>query len=432
MDKFVILPHQLFDKKYLNKNSEYYLWEHPHYFEGYNYNKKKLVLHRASMKYYFDYLKKAKFNVKYIEYNKKLPIINYKLFDPVDKIKLSGTYEIIETPNFFLSRDDYELFRKTKSEKFFFKTFFEWSKKKLDIIPNVKSKDKENRKRIPPGTKIPPLPPNKVDDKYIKEAVKYVEKNWPKNYGNCDNFIFPVSHKVAKKWLDDFIKTKFKDFGPYEDFIDKENNYLFHSVLSSSINIGLINPMEIIKTISKYKSKIPINSYEGYVRQLFWREYQRFCYIYIDFSKMNYFGNKKKLDKKWYTGELGVEPVDDCIKIAFDTAYLHHIERLMVMGNFMNISGIDPREGHKWFMEFAIDSYLWVMEQNVLDMAFCVSGGMTMRKPYVSSSNYIANMSNYKRGEWSEKWDELYRKFMKTHKKQLWKFRYSFPGLAKL
>ena len=183
-------------------------------------------------------------------------------------------------------------------------------------------------------------------------------------------------------------------------------------VLSSSINIGLINPTEIIDILRKIKSDININSYEGYIRQLFWREYQRYTYIYADFN-MNYFGNKKKLNKKWYTGELGIDPVDNAIKMGFDTGYMHHINRLMVVGNFMNISQISPKEGFKWFMEFSIDSYEWVMHQNVLDMVFCVTGGKTMRKPYISSSNYVLKMSNFKKGEWSETWTELYRKFLK-------------------
>jgi deoxyribodipyrimidine photolyase-related protein len=101
----------------------------------------------------------------------------------------------------------------------------------------------------------------------------------------------------------------------------------------------------------------------------------------------------------------------------------------MVIGNFMSLSGIDPREGHKWFMEFAIDSYLWVMHQNVYDMVFFVTGGKTMRRPYMSSSNYILTMSNFKRGEWVQKWNNLYDSFLKNNKTKLWKFRYFFRGL---
>ena len=101
----------------------------------------------------------------------------------------------------------------------------------------------------------------------------------------------------------------------------------------------------------------------------------------------------------------------------------------MVVGNYMNLSGISPIEGHKWFMEFSCDSYEWVMAQNVYDMVFFVSGGITMRKPYISSSNYILKMSNYKKGEWCNIWDKKYKDFLKKNKKKLWKFRYHFRGL---
>ena len=153
--------------------------------------------------------------------------------------------------------------------------------------------------------------------------------------------------------------------------------------------------------------------------------------INVAYNK-NYFGNNSKITKKWYVGKTGIIPVDTCIKNAFETGYLHHIERLMVMGNYMNLSGIKPQDGFKWFMEFSCDSYEWVMHQNVYDMVFFVSGGATMRRPYISSSNYILKMSNYKKGEWSAIWDKKYKNFLKKNNDKLWKFRYHFRGLIKL
>jgi deoxyribodipyrimidine photolyase-related protein len=432
MEYFVILPHQLFEKRYLDKKYIYILWEHPHYFTDYKYNQKRIILHRGSMKYYKDYLTKSGFKTKYYSYKQSLPktIKSYYYFDPIDKIKMPTNGTMIESPNFILDKETYAKYRQ-KTQSVIFNNFYMWSKKEVNIIPSIKSQDKHNRKKMPAKTKIPLMPNNKTDSKYIKLGINYVKNNFSKNYGNTKNFIFPLTHKTAKKWLSHFIKHKIKNFGNYQDSIVKNEQFLFHSVLSSSINIGLLNPSDIINAIMKNKSKIPLNSLEGYIRQLFWREYQRYCYIYVNF-KRNYFGNKKKLTKNWYTGSTGIEPVDDCIKNAFDTGYLHHIERLMIIGNYMNLSEISPKEGYKWFMEFSCDSYDWVMSQNVLDMVFFVTGGVTMRRPYASSSNYVIKMSNYKKGEWSDIWDELYKKFMKRNKKKLWKFRYYFPGLKKL
>lgn len=424
----LILPNQLFNLKKLKLKVDMVIYEHPQYFTKYKYNKKKLILHRASMKYYAEQSKNKGYKVKYIEYNKKLPKGDYVHFDPIDKIKLPG--EEIESPNFIMNKKYYQKYR-DKTKKFVFNNFYMWCKKELNLYPKLKSQDKKNRGVYKGKTNIPKQPSNKDDKKYINEAIKYINKNFKTNYGSTKNFIYPVTHKTAKKWLSDFLKKRLKYFGDYQDYVKKGETFMFHSILSSSINIGLLNVPDVIQELKKYKSKVKLNNFEGFLRQLFWREYQRYCYIYCNFNK-NYFGNKKKLSRKWYTGDLGIEPVDDLIKDGFETGYIHHIGRLMFIGNWMNLSGISPKEGYKWFMEFAIDSYEWVMNQNVLDMVFFVTGGDTMRKPYVSSSNYIVKMSDYKKGEWSELWDKKYKSFMKRKKKKLWKFRYHFPGLKNI
>jgi deoxyribodipyrimidine photolyase-related protein len=423
MSKFIILPHQLYKKNHLDKKYEYIIWEHPHYFESYVYNKKKILMHRASMKYYYDYLKTNNFKCEYLDFNEQFNIENYTLFDPIDKIELLNNYTIVESPNFLLNKDLYQQHR-DKTDKFFFNAFYMWGKKQINVIPNIKSQDKLNRGTLPDNIKIPDVPSNKSDEIYIKKGVSYVNKYFDDNYGNTNNFLFPVTHKSAKRLMKSFIDKKLQNFGKYQDAIKKDEEFLFHSLLSSSINIGLLNPKDIIKQV--LKTNAPINSVEGFIRQLFWREYQRYCYIYYNFNNKNYFGNKKKLSDDWYTGNLNIEPVDTSIKNAFNNGYLHHIERLMVVGNYMNLSQIHPKEGFRWFMEFSCDSYEWVMNQNVLDMVFFVTGGVTMRRPYMSSSNYILKMSDYKKGDWSDEWNEKYRDFIKKNKKKLHKFRYYY------
>ncbi|ATZ80437.1 deoxyribodipyrimidine photo-lyase [Bodo saltans virus] len=427
MNIFVILPHQLYDKKYLDKKYKYVIYEHPHYFLSYNYNKKKIILHRGSMRYYYDYLRENNYMVKYIEFNDKFDIQEYKLFNPIDKIELKNKYTIIDSPNFLLTDNLCQKYRK-KTQNFFFNAFYMWSKKELNIMPNVKSQDDNNRKSLPKNIEFEKISSNNFDNKYIDIGKKYVDKHFEKNYGNTENFMFPLTHKTAKKWLNDFIKNKIDNFGTYQDAITQKSSTVFHSMLSTSINIGLLQPIDIIKEILKYDD-IPLNSLEGFIRQLFWREYQRYCYIFCNFDNMNYFGNNTKITKKWYDGTLGILPVDNAIKRGFETGYLHHIERLMVVGNYMNLSGIKPNDGFRWFMEFSCDSYLWVMHQNVYDMVFFVSGGETMRRPYVSSSNYILKMSDYKKDIWCDIWDDMYVNFVKKNKKKLWKFRYYFKNL---
>ena len=409
---FVILPHQLFNPKYIPK-VKVVLWEHPHYFKKYNYNKKKLLLHRSSMQKYYKLLTKKGYKVTYVNFNNSFKLTNYSLYDPVDKIKLPGKYKKLPTPGF--------LFDKYPSV-IRFAPFYKWGKKQLNILPGIESMDKMNRKKLPNNTFIPPLPSGD------KVNSRYVNLHFPNNPGTTKGFIYPTTHSTAKKWLTDFTKHRFAKFGDYQDAMAKGESFLFHSVLSSSLNIGLLTPLQVIKYVMK--CKVPMNSKEGFIRQIFWREYQRHCYLSIDFSN-NFFDNKDKLTLAWYNGTTGIDPVDDCIKRAFVTGYLHHIERLMVIGNYMNLSGIAPKEGYKWFMEFAIDSYEWVMHQNVYDMVF-FSSGLTTKRPYVSSSNYILTMSNWKKGKWADIWKDKYYAFLKKHKVKLWKYRYHFSVLNKV
>ena len=434
---FLILPNQLFDIKYFDKSYKYILWECPHFFTDYNYNKKKLLLHRASMKYQYDLMKKSGYSITYYEFNKKLADTEqYTLYYPINKLdilKLPRNTIIYDrdTPNLLLSLEHIKRYR-DKTDKFFFNAFYMWSKKELDIIPNIKSQDKLNRQKpkniVCIAQPYEDMVVKKEISKYIEDAKKYIDKHFKNNCGNLDkenDFIYPITRAGSLKWLEHFIKNKIKNYGNYQDYIDKNNRHLCHSLLSALINIGLINPIDIINILERERKTrdIPMNSYEGFIRQLFWREYQHYCYLYVDFSG-NYFGNNRLLIKEWYSGNTGVLPVDDSIREAFETGYLHHIKRLMVIGNYMNLCNIRPREGFRWFMEFSCDSYEWVMYQNVYDMVFFTTGGKTMRRPYISSSNYILNMSNYSKDKWCEIWNNKYRDFIKKNKKKLWKYRY--------
>ena len=448
---FIILPNQLFEIKYLvnPKDYKFFIIEEPLFFGDKrrvkNFSKLKLVLHRASMKYYFDYLKKEKIDVEYIDYKK---IKNYSfikecesvsMFDPVDHLfkktfcqvlkKKKLELEIFDTPLFLLSLCDLDEYNDTKgkSKTFFHKHFYDWQLKKLDIPYISKSYDEENRKNIPKDLKIPSsiIKKNDNDSKYVKEAKNYVNENFKNNYGDVENYFFPVTHKTSAKWLSNFLKKRLLHFGDYQDAILKDNSFLFHSLLSSMINVGLLTPKQVLDKAIKYyeknKKEIKINNFEGFVRQLIgWREYERMLYqlYYKELVSSNYFGSKKKLNKKWYTGELNIEPIDDTIKKAFTNGYLHHIERLMVMLNFMVLAEIHPDEVYKWFMEFACDSYDWVMVGNVYGMGYFNTN--TMRKPYISTSNYIRNMSNYKNdGHWNEVWDAMFYKFLTDNKSKL-------------
>ena len=354
-------------------------------------------------------------------------IVPVKYWDPVDielsndqMQKLSG--QPSENP---LSKLDSPLFATTEASlaeyhtkhntgRFTHSAFYNWQKTRPEMkefkFPGH-SYDTENRGQMPLSTAIPPLPKLIAsDNKYLADAEKYISahREWgaktrPGSANTINNIVFPVSHAATHDWFQNFLTTKLEKFGKYQDSIDGQaRNYLFHSCISPMMNLGLITPMEVIIAAHKYyaahASTVGVANYEGFIRQVIgWREYQRYIYLYAGqkMRQSNHFGNKARLTPKWYTGELGVQPVDDAIKMAFRDGYLHHILRLMVMGNFMNLAGLHPDEVYRWFMEFAMDSYDWVMVGNVYSMALWADGGLSMRKPYISSDSYIMTLGTY-------------------------------------
>ena len=187
--------------------------------------------------------------------------------------------------------------------------------------------------------------------------------------------------------------------------------------MSPLINSGLLDPKYILhESIEFYKkNNIPLNSSEGFIRQIIgWREFIRGVYICKGSEERtkNYWGFKRKIPKSFYNGTTGIDPIDDTIKKVNKSGYANHIERLMILGNFMVLCEFDPDEVYRWFMELFIDSYDWVMVPNVYGMSQFADGGLMSTKPYISSSNYIIKMSDYKKGDWSDIWDGLFWSFM--------------------
>ncbi len=432
-DNIILIEDSLFfgEKKYIN-----------------NFHKNKLVLHRASMKNYFE-TELHDFKSKYIDYkNSDLELIFSKIkeveivyvYEPKDYLlekrlkKYSKKYnvelKIIENPGFLTSQEVYNQYFET--HKYFMTPFYIEQRKRLGILINKEDKplhgkwtfDTENREKLPKNLEVP-LPKFFGENEYVKEAKKYVEKHFSNNLGNTENFIYPISHSEAKKALNCFLKDRLNNFGPYEDAISHKNEFNFHSILSSSINIGLLTPQEVIDETLKYadENKVHFPSLEGFIRQIIgWREFMMIVYERdgVKERTSNYFHHKRKLPKSFYDGSTGIKPVDDTIKKALKYGYTHHIERLMILGNFMCLCEIDPDEIYKWFMEFYIDAYDWVMVPNVYGMSQFADGGLITTKPYISSSNYILKMSDYsKNEEWCEIWDGLFWRFLHKNKTKI-------------
>ncbi len=446
MEITLIFPHQLYkDHPAIQQGNSVYFIEDELYFLQYSFHKKKLVLHRASMKYFQQILEQQKIKTTYInckDANAKLDSF-FKSLDGVSTIHYVDTTDYLlerrlnrnarkygislkkyETPNFLTTvKEINEYFADGK--RFFMADFYRYQRKRLGILVSNKepvggkwSFDEENRKKLPKNISLPGTQVFKND--FIEDAIKYVEKLFPDNYGETKDFNFPVTHEEAEQMLSSFLEERFENFGVYQDAINKDESFLFHSNISSSLNIGLLDPLQVVKSTLEFanKKKIPINSVEGFVRQIIgWREYIRAVYLLkgVEERTKNHFGFDRKMPESYWDGSTGIVPVDVTIQRILKTAYAHHIERLMVLGNFMLIAELHPDDVYKWFMSLFIDAYDWVMVPNVYGMSQFADGGLMSTKPYISGSNYIIKMSDYKKGDWSEIWDALFWRFMNVH-----------------
>lgn len=426
----LLFPTQLFyDIDYLNeyKIDKVIIYEEPRYFTAFRFHKLKLLYHRVTCKEYEQYLEDQGVSVAYIDFNKKPPRFTH-IINPLDHelLKKYKGYEIIPSQFFTLTdeeiKENQEVFH--KNNKFQHSEFYKWQRKRLDIllhndkpVGNKWSFDTENRKKIPNGVKIPTLTKGSSKNIFVENAKIYIEKHFKDNYGDM-NLVYPINHANAKKWLKNFVKNKLQSFGKFQDASMESEPFLFHSVLSPMMNIGLLTDWDVIDEALKWKGKVSIASLEGFIRQVIgWRNYVYAIYVLRpEIRKMNFFNHTKKLSDKWWYG-IGIEPLDDIIQNKIvKYAYTHHIERLMYLGAFMLISEIHPKEVYRYFMEWSIDAYDWVMVPNIYGMSQFADGGIMMKRPYFSSSNYIRKMSNYKKGDWCEKWDDLFYRFINKHK----------------
>ena len=448
----IILPNQLYkEHPAIHNNIPAYLVEEWHFFNQYQFHKEKLVLHRASMKFYEQFLKAQGVVVHYIESNKiqnKCELLIEQLHsnkvkqihivDPVDnwlleKMKSSCKkygieLTIYDNPNFLNTINQVgDFFSKKKT--YFQTDFYTWQRKTRNILLEKYGKplggkwtyDADNRSKFPKKEAAPKLP-SALPNKYISEAESYIQKNYPNNYGSVnERHLFAVNFDDTEKWLEEFLQDRFEKFGIYEDAIVGKELVLHHSVLSPMLNIGLISPQQIIDQAISFSNKnnVPLNSLEGFVRQIIgWREFIRIVYE-REGSKQrttNYWKFTRKIPASFWKGTTGIAPIDITIKKVLATGYCHHIERLMVLGNFMLLCEFDPNEVHKWFMEMFVDAYDWVMVPNVYGMTQFSDGGLMTTKPYISGSNYLMKMSDYEKGEWQPIWDGLFWRFMHEHR----------------
>jgi deoxyribodipyrimidine photolyase-related protein len=482
----LVYPHQLFVEgslkgretgfsapSWIKEITSVFIVEDPLFFRQYRFHRQKLLLHRASMKSYADQLMRLGKKVVYIDAKRlehsgdiasvvaeqrfgRGKVSGLRVIDPEDHNlllrlragcrRIGLELEIVEDPNFLTSRDAIDAFAEGK-KKLFFTNFYIEQRKRLEILIDTKQKpmggkwsfDTENRKRLAAGV-VPPsigfensqmhgliaAGLDAQEDGSREEAVKYVEKEFPTAYGERTALWYPSTHQGAQTHLLRFIQERLSLFGDYEDAIAKEHPFIFHSVLTPMLNVGLVSPRDVVDEVlgmadrmSGRKGEIPLNSLEGFIRQVIgWREYMRLVYRKFGTQQRtrNYWDHSRRLPASFYDGTTGIEPVDHAIRTVLRYGYCHHIERLMILGNFMLLCEFHPDAIYQWFMEMFVDAYDWVMVPNVYGMSQHSDGGMITTKPYISGSSYVLKMSDFKKGAWTTVWDGLYWSFVAKHR----------------
>ncbi len=448
-DITLIFPDQLFlHHPSIVPGRPIYLVEEFLFFKIQPFHKQRLVLLRAAMQSYAEMLSKNKHQVAYVSSRElhqrgsffdmlgKKPIKNIHLAEFADdwlyqdlkngSEKYGWTLNFSPSPGFICSNHDLKVFFGEK-EHFSMAQFYAYQRKRLGILMEGQSPvggkysfDTENRKKMPKNLSIPPtFRPTKVSHR--EKIIAEIESEFPHAIGEAVPFLYPSTHEEAQQALKIFLETKFELYGFYQDAIQKEDSFLFHSVLSPLLNIGLLTPQEVIQAAIKHAKKYstPLNSLEGFLRQIIgWREFVRASYLFKGSYQrtFNFFHHTEKIPKNFWEGSIGILPIDTIIKRILKTGYCNHIERLMVLGNFLLLTETAPNQIYKWFMGNFIDAYDWVMVPNIYGMSQYADGGTIVTKPYVSSSNYILKMSNYPKGEWTEIWDGLFWRFLQKHR----------------
>ncbi len=293
--------------------------------------------------------------------------------------------------------------------------------------------DAQNRKP-PAGDMVPPERPLFEADAITRQVIALVADKFGDHFGTLEKFRWPVNREEAEKAADAFFAERLGRFGPYQDAMVHDEDQLYHSLLSTSLNCGLLDPLDLCRRAEQaYRDgDAPLNSVEGFIRQIIgWREYIRGFYwtMMPGLQTANALDATRPLPEFYWTGETDMRCLADCVRSTRDNAHAHHIQRLMVLGNFALLAGLRPEEVQDWYLVVYADAYEWVELPNVSAMILYADGGKLATKPYAASGNYINKMSDYcgqctyspnkKTGEGACPFNPLYWHFMARHRDKL-------------
>ena len=469
----LIFPHQLFAEHpgLVDADTRAVLVQEPLFFGDPAYpakfHKLKLVLHRSTMAVYATRLRRAGHEVEEVGYEADATLLHRTVArlagEGVTCIRVAYAHdfilekrlaracsdagvdlEVLDTP-MFLNTPQLNREYGDGRKRWFMADFYKFQRRRLNILIEPDgtptggkwSFDHENRKPVPKAKRadVPQIWPRNATP-HEQAARDWVATHFADNYGSMDTLWFPVDHEGAADWLATFLEQRFHLFGDYEDAILKGESWLWHGVLTPMLNIGLLTPRQVVSETLAFAADhdVPLNALEGFIRQIIgWREFMHatYCELGVAMRTTNHWNHTRPIPEGFWDGTTGIAPIDDTIDRVNETAYAHHIERLMVMGGFFFLNEFDPDDVYRWFMEMFIDAYDWVMVPNAYAMSQNATGGegraSITTKPYFSGSAYVKKMSDWtgaaKENEgdadWAGTWDALYWTWIAKHADEL-------------
>lgn len=347
--------------------------------------------------------------------------------------------DILEDRRFLCSRSAFAAFARGRS-RMTMEFFYRDMRKKTGLLMEgdlpVGGKwnfDIENRKPAPPDL-LRPKRRTFAPDQMTRAVLETVERLFPQHFGSLSHFGFAVTVQEAEQVLDDFIRDHLPAFGATQDAMLTDDPFLDHALLSFYLNIGFLDPLSVSRAAERayLEGHAPLNAVEGFIRQIIgWREYVRGVYWLKgpDYAHENFLDHRRPLPAFYWTGKTVMNCVSTVVRQTADLAYAHHIQRLMITGNFALLAGIDPHAVHEWYLEVYADAFEWVELPNVIGMSQFADGGFLGTKPYAASANYINRMSDYcttcaydpkkRTGEGACPFNALYWDFLARHEERL-------------
>ncbi|MEL4895512.1 cryptochrome/photolyase family protein [Crocosphaera sp. Alani8] len=422
------------------------------------YHQQKLVLVFSAMRHFAEELSSEGWSVTYkISENfeqalnswiRANQITELRLVTPYDRpfltfiqsLNLDSNIKLIPNNHFLWSHQEFKQWTDSR-KRLLLEDFYREGRKRFNILMEGDQPiggqwnfDKQNRK--PPKKSLtPPTPLGFEPDQITQQVINDLKSSQIPTYGQIEPFKWGINRSQALQVLECFIENNLDNFGAYQDAMVTGEYTMWHSLISPYINLGLLTPLEVIESIEKayHEFDYPLNSVEGLIRQILgWREYMYGIYQLMDddYSQKNWFNHQEKLPEfYWDSSQTDMNCLKQSLRQVEETGYGHHIQRLMVLGNFALIVGVSPQAVNDWFHSAFIDAYDWVMVPNVIGMGQFADGGILASKPYAASANYINKMSDYckscvykrtqRTGDKACPFNFFYWDFLSRHQQQL-------------